>query len=338
MRTTRRRRMAWKVPLNQLANTSRRKVLATSVMSAISLAVRSSTATGEESSRSNASAQSADPMASVTTKDGVRIFYRDWGSKSAQPIVFHHGWPLSSDDWESQMLYFLSKGYRVIAHDRRGHGRSSQSADGHDMDHYAADVAALAAHLDLRNAIHVGHSTGGGEVARYVAQYGGNGRAAKAVLIGAITPIMIKTAANPGGLPLESFDSTRALLSANRAQLYRDIPAGPFFGFNREGAKVSQGVVDNWWRQGMMGSAKAHYDCIKAFSETDFTEDLKKIDVPVLVLHGDDDQIVPIADSALLSAKLVKNGTLKVYRGLAHGMCTTHPEIINPELLAFIKA
>jgi non-heme chloroperoxidase len=272
----------------------------------------------------------------ITTKDGTEIFYKDWGT--GQPIVFHHGWPLTSDDWDNQMLFFLAHGYRVIAHDRRGHGRSTQTDNGNDMDTYAADVAALAAHLDLRNAIHVGHSTGGGEVARYVAQYGGNRRAAKAVLIGAITPIMIKTAANPGGLPLESFDSTRALLSANRAQLYRDIPAGPFFGFNREGAKVSQGMVDNWWRQGMMGSAKAHYDCIKAFSETDFTEDLKKIDVPVLVMHGDDDQIVPIATTAQLAIKLLRSGTLKVYNGLPHGMATTHADLISADLLAFFKA
>ena len=270
-----------------------------------------------------------------TTKDGAQIFYKDWGT--GQPIVFHHGWPLSSDDWDAQMLYFLGKGFRVIAHDRRGHGRSTQTDTGNEMDTYAADVAALAAHLDLRNAIHIGHSTGGGEVARYVARHGGNGRVAKAVLIGAVPPIMLKTPANPGGLPLEVFDGFRAALVANRAQFFRDIPAGPFYGFNRDGAKVSQGVIDNWWRQAMMGGAKAHYDCIKAFSETDFTEDLKKIDVPVLVTHGDDDQIVPIADSALLAVKLLKRGTLKVYKGLPHGMATTHAETINPDLLAFIK-
>ena len=274
-------------------------------------------------------------MNSITTKDGVQIYYKDWGS--GQPIVFHHGWPLSSDDWDAQMMYLLSHGYRVIAHDRRGHGRSSQTAVGNEMDTYAADVAQLASHLDLRDAVHVGHSTGGGEVARYVAKHG-KGRVAKAVLVGAVPPIMVKTDSNPGGLPIEVFDGFRAALVANRAQFFRDVPAGPFFGFNRPGAKVSQGVIDNWWRQGMMGGAKAHYDCIKAFSETDFTEDLKAISVPVLIMHGDDDQIVPIADSALLSAKLVKNGTLKVYRGLPHGMCTTHPEIINPDLLAFIKA
>ncbi|AZN99135.1 alpha/beta hydrolase [Mesorhizobium sp. M9A.F.Ca.ET.002.03.1.2] len=274
-------------------------------------------------------------MSVFTTKDGTEIFYKDWGT--GQPIVFHHGWPLSADDWDNQMLFFLEKGYRVIAHDRRGHGRSTQTATGNEMDTYAADVAALVAHLDLKNAVHIGHSTGGGEVARYVARYGGDGRVAKAVLIGAVPPIMVKTDSNPGGLPIEVFDGFRAALVANRAQFYRDVPAGPFYGFNREGAKVSQGAVDNWWRQGMMGGAKAHYDCIEAFSETDFTDDLKKIDVPVLVMHGDDDQIVPIADSALLAAKLVKHGTLKVYKGLPHGMCTTHPEIINPDLLAFVQ-
>ncbi|SJM34983.1 MULTISPECIES: alpha/beta hydrolase [Mesorhizobium] len=274
-------------------------------------------------------------MSTFTTKDGTEIFYKDWGT--GQPIVFHHGWPLSADDWDNQMLFFLDKGYRVIAHDRRGHGRSTQTATGNEMDTYAADVAALVAHLDLKNAVHIGHSTGGGEVARYVARYGGEGRVAKAVLIGAVPPIMLKTDSNPGGLPIEVFDGFRAALVANRAQFYRDVPAGPFYGFNREGAKVSQGAVDNWWRQGMMGGAKAHYDCIEAFSETDFTEDLKKLDVPVLIMHGDDDQIVPIADSALLAAKLVKHGTLKVYKGLPHGMCTTHPEIINPDLLAFIQ-
>jgi len=270
----------------------------------------------------------------LTVKDGTQIYYKDWGS--GQPIVFHHGWPLSADDWDAQMMYFLSRGYRVVAHDRRGHGRSSQTDTGNEMDTYAADMVQLAAHLDLRNAIHVGHSTGGGEVARYVARHGA-GRVAKAVLIGAVPPIMVKSDKNPGGLPIEVFDGFRSALVANRAQFFRDVPAGPFYGFNRAGAKVSQGVIDNWWRQGMMGGAKAHYDCIKAFSETDFTEDLKSINVPVLIMHGDDDQIVPIADAALLSAKLVKKGTLKVYRGLPHGMCTTHPEVINPDLLAFIK-
>jgi len=276
-------------------------------------------------------------MSTITTRDGTEIFYKDWGSKSAQPVVFHHGWPLSADDWDNQMLYFLDKGFRVIAHDRRGHGRSTQTATGNEMDTYAADVAELAAALDLKNAVHIGHSTGGGEVAHYVAR-AEKGRVAKAVLIGAVPPIMVKSDKNPGGLPIEVFDGFRAALVANRAQFYVDIPTGPFFGFNRDGAKVSQGAIDNWWRQGMMGGAKAHYDCIKAFSETDFTEDLKAIDVPVLVMHGEDDQIVPIADSALLAIKLLKNGTLKTYEGLPHGMCTTHPEIMNPDLLAFIQA
>ena len=274
-------------------------------------------------------------MDTFTTKDGVQIFYKDWGN--GQPVVFHHGWPLSADDWDAQMMYFLAQGYRVIAHDRRGHGRSTQTADGNEMETYAADVAQLAAHLDLRNAIHVGHSTGGGEVARYVARHGA-GRVAKAVLIGAVPPVMVKSATNPGGLPIEVFDGFRAALVANRAQFFRDVPAGPFYGFNRPNAKVSEGVIDNWWRQGMMGGAKAHYDCIKAFSETDFTGDLKAIEAPVLIMHGDDDQIVPIADSAILAAKLVKNGTLKVYPGLPHGMCTTHPDLINPDLLRFFKS
>jgi non-heme chloroperoxidase len=274
-------------------------------------------------------------MSMIKTKDGTQIFYKDWGS--GQPIVFHHGWPLSADDWDNQMLFFLDKGYRVIAHDRRGHGRSSQTATGNEMDTYAADVAALAAALDLKDAIHVGHSTGGGEVARYVARHG-KGRVAKAVLIGAVPPVMVKSDKNPGGLPIEVFDGFRSALAANRAQFYLDVPSGPFYGFNRPGAKVSDGLIRNWWRQGMMGGAKAHYDCIKAFSETDFTEDLKKIDVPVLVMHGDDDQIVPIADSAPLTAKLVKQPTLKIYKGLPHGMCSTHPEIVNPDLLAFIRA
>ena len=270
----------------------------------------------------------------IATKDGTQIYYKDWGS--GQPIVFHHGWPLSADDWDAQMMFFLAKGYWVIAHDRRGHGRSSQTENGNEMDTYAADFAELAAHLDLRNAVHIGHSTGGGEVARYVARHGA-GRVAKAVLIGAVPPIMVKSEKNPGGTPIEVFDGLRAALLANRAQFFRDLPSGPFYGFNRPGAKVSQGTIDNWWRQGMMGGAKAHYDCIEAFSETDFTEDLKSINVPVLILHGDDDQIVPIADSAPLSAKLVKNGMLKVYPGLPHGMCTTEPELINRDLLAFIR-
>jgi len=275
----------------------------------------------------------------VTTKDGVEIFYKDWGPKDAQPIVFHHGWPLSSDDWDAQMLFFVSKGYRVVAHDRRGHGRSSQVSDGHDMDHYAADASAVAEHLNLRNAVHIGHSTGGGEVARYVAKYGQpQGRVAKAVLVSAVPPLMVKTAGNPDGTPIEVFDGFRNALAANRAQFFLDVASGPFYGFNREGAKVSQGVIDNWWRQGMMGSAKAHYDGIKAFSETDQTEDLKAITVPMLVTQGDDDQIVPYKDAVELQAKLLKNSTLKIYKGFPHGMLTTHADVINPDLLAFIKA
>ncbi|RSV44497.1 alpha/beta hydrolase [Sphingomonas sp. ABOLD] len=275
-------------------------------------------------------------MATITVKDGTTIFYKDWGPKTAQPIVFHHGWPLSADDWDAQMLYFLQHGYRVIAHDRRGHGRSTQTDTGNDMATYAADVIELADALDLKNAVHIGHSTGGGEVAAYVAR-SKPGRVAKAVLVGAIPPIMVKTASNPGGLPIEVFDGFRAALAANRAQFYLDVPSGPFYGFNRPGAKISQGIIQNWWRQGMMGGAKAQYDCIKAFSETDQTEDLKKIQVPVLFMHGDDDQIVPIADSAMLGVKLVKNGELKVYKGYPHGMLTTHADVLNPDLLAFIR-
>jgi non-heme chloroperoxidase len=275
----------------------------------------------------------------VTTKDGVEIFYKDWGPKDAQPIVFHHGWPLSSDDWDAQMLFFVLNGYRVVAHDRRGHGRSQQVSEGHDLDHYAADAAAVFEKLDLRNAVHIGHSTGGGEVARYVANYGEpQGRVAKAVLVSAIPPIMLKTAAYPGGLPIEVFNGFRSALAANRAQFFRDVPAGPFYGFNRPGAKVYPAVIDNWWRQGMMGGAKAHYDGIKAFSETDQTEDLKKISVPTLVMHGADDQIVPIAASAELSVKLLKNGALKVYDGYSHGMLTVNADVINPDLLAFVKS
>lgn len=277
-------------------------------------------------------------MSSITTSDGTQIYFKDWGSKNAQPLVFHHGWPLSADDWDSQMLYFVGNGYRVIAHDRRGHGRSGQVSDGHDMDHYAADVAAVVEHLDLRNAIHIGHSTGGGEATRYVARHGQKqGRVAKLVLIGAVPPLMIKTPANPGGMPVEILDGLRKQCAANRAQFYLDFASGPFYGFNRPGAKVSQGVIQNWWRQAMMGSTKAHYEGIKAFSETDFTEDLKVITVPTFVMHGDDDQIVPIANSAMLSVKLLRNGVLKVYERFPHGMCTTHADVINADLLAFIK-
>jgi non-heme chloroperoxidase len=274
-------------------------------------------------------------MSTVTTKDGVQIFYKDWGQ--GQPVVFHHGWPLSADDWDTQMLFFVHQGYRVIGIDRRGHGRSSQVSDDHDMDHYAADAAAVIDHLDLRNAVHIGHSTGGGEVARYVARHG-KGRVAKAVLMSAVPPIMVKTRGNPDGLPIEVFDSLRAGLAANRAQFYRDVASGPFYGFNRPGAKPLEGAIENWWRQGMMGGAKAHYDGIKAFSETDFTDDLKSIEVPTLVMHGDDDQIVPYNDAALLSSKLLKNATLKIYPGFPHGMLTTHADAINRDLLAFVKA
>ncbi|HSX56272.1 MAG TPA: alpha/beta hydrolase [Sphingomonas sp.] len=276
-------------------------------------------------------------MSTIVTGDGATIFYKDWGPKDGQPIMFHHGWPLSADDWDNQMLFFLHKGYRVIAHDRRGHGRSSQTWEGNEMDTYAADVAALVKALDLKGAIHVGHSTGGGEVAHYAAR-AEPGRIAKAVLIGAVPPVMVKKESNPEGLPIEVFDGFREALVANRAQFYIDVPAGPFYGFNRDGAKVSQGLIDNWWRQGMMGGAKAHYDCIKAFSETDFTEDLKALDIPVLVMHGTDDQIVPIHDSALKAIGLLKHGTLKTYEGLPHGLCATHPEVVNPDLLAFIES
>jgi non-heme chloroperoxidase len=276
-------------------------------------------------------------MSAITTKDGVEIFYKDWGPKDAQPIMFHHGWPLSSDDWDAQMLFFVQKGYRVVAHDRRGHGRSAQVSDGHDMDHYAADAFAVAEHLDLRNAVHIGHSTGGGEVARYVAKHGvPAGRVAKAVLVSAVPPLMLKTESNPEGLPLEVFDGFRAALAANRAQFFLDVPTGPFYGFNRPGAKVDQGVIQNWWRQGMMGSAKAHYEGIKAFSETDQTDDLKAITVPTLVLHGDDDQIVPIAAAALKSPKLLRRGTFKVYQGYGHGMLTVNADVLNADLLAFV--
>ena len=265
----------------------------------------------------------------------IDIYYKDWGS--GQPIVFSHGWPLSADDWDAQMLFFLNNGYRVIAHDRRGHGRSSQTGGGHDMDHYADDLAALTAHLALKNAVHVGHSTGGGEVAHYLARHG-ESRVAKAALISAVPPLMVKTEKNPGGLPKEVFDGLQAQLAANRAQFYYDLPAGPFYGFNRPGVKAAEPIIRNWWRQGMMGGAKAHYDGIVAFSQTDFTEDLKKITVPVLVMHGDDDQIVPYSDSAPLSAKLLKKSTLKTYKGFPHGMPTTQADTINADLLAFIRS
>jgi non-heme chloroperoxidase len=274
-------------------------------------------------------------MPFIKTKDGVEIFYKDWGK--GQPIVFSHGWPLSSDDWDAQMMFFLNHGFRVVAHDRRGHGRSTQVADGHDMDHYADDLAAVVAHLDLKGAVHVGHSTGGGEVVHYLARHG-ESRAAKGALLSAVPPLMVKTPANPGGLPKEVFDGFQSQLAANRAQFYRDVPGGPFYGFNRPGVTAQEGLIQNWWRQGMMGGAKAHYDGIVAFSQTDFTEDLKKIAIPVLVMHSEDDQIVPYAASGPLSAKLLKNGTLKTYKGFPHGMPTTHADTINADLLAFIKA
>jgi non-heme chloroperoxidase len=319
-------------------NPARREVLGLGLGAALLAGLPVRQAAAQPAVRINSRNERDDTMGTITTKDGVEIFYKDWGPRNAQPIVFHHGWPLSSDDWDAQMLYFVGKGYRVIAHDRRGHGRSAQVWDGHDMDHYAADAAAVTEHLDLRNAIHIGHSTGGGEATRYVARHGQpQGRIAKLVLIGAVPPIMVKTAANPGGLPLEVFDGFRAQLAANRSQFYLDIASGPFYSYNRPGATPSQGTIQNWWRQGMMGGAKAQYDSIKAFSETDFTEDLKIITVPTLVMHGNDDQVVPIADSALLSVKLLKNGTLKVYEKFPHGMCTTHADVVNPDLLAFIK-
>lgn len=273
-------------------------------------------------------------MPFIKTKDGTEIFYKDWGT--GQPIVFHHGWPLSADDWDTQMLYFLAKGYRVIAHDRRGHGRSTQTSGGHEMDTYAADVAELTAALDLKDAIHIGHSTGGGELARYVARHG-KGRVAKAVLVSSVPPIMVKSEKNPGGLPIEVFDDLRKQLAANRAQFYREVPM-PFYGFNRPGAKVIEGVVDNWWRQGMIGAANAHYECIKAFSETDFNSDLEAITVPTLVMHGDDDQIVPYADAGVLSAKIIKGAKLKIYPGYPHGMLTIHADVLNSDLLEFIQS
>ncbi|AFT69546.1 Hydrolase, alpha/beta fold family, putative [Alloalcanivorax dieselolei B5] len=276
-------------------------------------------------------------MATITSQDGTRIFYKDWGPKDAQPIVFHHGWPLSSDDWDNQMLFFLSQGYRVVAFDRRGHGRSDQTDTGNDMDTYAADTSDLVKALDLRNAIHVGHSTGGGVVARYVAR-AEPGRVAKAVLIGSVTPVMLQSAANPEGTPMEVFDGFRSALVSNRAQFFRDISTGPFYGFNREGAEISQGLIDNWWRQGMAGGAKAQYDSIQAFSETDFTEDLQAIEIPVLILHGEDDQVVPIAASAHKAIKPLPNGTLKTYPDLSHGLFATHPDQVNADLLEFIRA
>jgi non-heme chloroperoxidase len=320
----------------ELTISRRRALIGSAALSAV-MALPSSAFSQSTSKTARGNFQMTDSF--VKTKDGVDIFFKDWGPKDAQPIMFHHGWPLSSDDWDAQMLFFVQHGFRVVAHDRRGHGRSQQISGGHDMDHYAADAFAVVEHLNLKNAVHIGHSTGGGEVARYVAKFGQPaGRVAKAVLVSSVPPLMLKTASNPGGLAIEVFDGIRQGVAANRAQLFIDFPAGPFYGFNREGAKVYPGVIQNWWRQGMMGSAKAHYDGIKAFSETDQSEDLKKITVPTLVMHGDDDQVVPIDDSGRLSAKLLKNGTLKVYPGYPHGMLTTHADVINPDLLAFIKS
>ena len=277
-------------------------------------------------------------MSFITTRDGTEIFDKDWGPKEAQAIVFHHGWPLSADDWDNQMLFFLNEGFRVVAHDRRGHGRSAQVSDGHDMDHYAADASAVAEHLDLRNAVHIGHSTGGGQVARYVAKHGQpQGRVAKAILVSAVPPLMVKTEGNPDGTPIEVFDGFRAALAANRAQFFLDVPSGPFYGYNRSGAEPSQGVIENWWRQGMMGSAKAHYEGIKAFSETDQTEDLKAITVPTLVLAGDDDQIVPYKTGAIMQDKLLQNSRLIIYPGFSHGMLTVNADVVNADLLAFIR-
>ncbi|MBK5957597.1 alpha/beta hydrolase [Rhodoplanes elegans] len=326
-------------PTDDVTATTRRTALGLGAAAALAAVAGFPGGPAPARAQNSTTPKGSTSMPFVTTKDGVDIFYKDWGPKDAQPIVFHHGWPLSSDDWDAQMLFFVQKGFRVVAHDRRGHGRSTQVSGPHDMDHYAADAFAVVEHLDLKNAVHIGHSTGGGEVARYVAKHGQPaGRVAKSVLVSAIPPLMLKTEKNPGGLPIEVFDGFRAALAANRAQFYLDVASGPFYGFNRPNAKVSQGAIQNWWRQGMIGGAKAHYDGIKVFSETDQTEDLKTITVPTLVMHGDDDQIVPIEDSAKLAVKLLKNGTLKVYPGFPHGMLTTHADVINPDLLAFIKS
>jgi non-heme chloroperoxidase len=310
-----------------------------SALAAASVLSRPGSSTATESKfiggSAAASTEGTRAMDRITTKDGIQIFYKDWGK--GQPIVFSHGWPLSADDWDAQMMFFLNRGYRVIAHDRRGHGRSTQTSDGHDMDHYADDLAALTAYLDLKDVIHIGHSTGGGEVVRYLGRHG-ESRVAKAAIISAVPPLMVKTPANPGGLPKDVFDDYQTALAAGRSQFYRDVAAGPFYGFNRPGAKSSDAIIENWWRQGMMGGAKAHYDGVVAFSQTDFTEDLKTITVPVLVMHSEDDQIVPYAAAGPLSAKLLKNGTLKTYKDFPHGMPTTHAETINADLIAFLKA
>ncbi|MGV2140012.1 alpha/beta fold hydrolase [Agrobacterium sp. 16-2014-1-2a] len=321
--------------ISQSLPINRRGILISGAVTAVAMALPLSPAAAASKHQET---EGNKTMSYVTTKDGVEIFYKDWGPKDAQPIHFHHGWPLSSDDWGTQMLFFLANGYRVVAHDRRGHGRSQQVSEGHDMDHYAADANAVVEHLNLRNAIHIGHSTGGGEVARYVAKYGEpQRRVSKAILVSSVPPLMLKTVANPDGTPIETFNGYRTALAANRAEFYRDVASGPFYGFNRPDAKVYPGVIDNWWRQGMMGGAKPHYDGIKAFSETDQTEDLKKMTVPTLVTQGDDDQIVPYTDASEKQIKLLKNGTLKIYKGYPHGMLTTHADVINPDLLAFIK-
>ncbi len=311
---------------------SRRQAMASA---AVTLAMASQGVAKDKPAPSRTKAAKSTTDSFIRTKDGVEIYYKDWGS--GQPIMFHHGWPLSADDWDPQLMYFVEKGYRVIAHDRRGHGRSSQVSDGHDMDHYAADVAAVVDQLDLHDTIHIGHSTGGGEALAYVARHGKD-RAARLVMLAAVPPIMLKTASNPGGTPMEVFDSYRAAVAGNRAQFYHDVASGPFFGFNRPGAQVYPALIQNWWRQGMMGSVKAHYDGIKAFSETDFTDDLKKITVPTLIMQGDDDQVVPIADAALLSAKIVKNAKLKVYKGYPHGFMTVHADEVNADIQAFITS
>ncbi len=324
---------------HDLAEITRRQMLIAASAATASLAFGPSAWAQMGSGENNPSSSTRkgrNAMSTITTKDGNEIFYKDWGDKAAQPVVFSHGWPLSADDWDGQMLFFLQRGYRVIAHDRRGHGRSSQIATGHDLDHYADDLAAVTEHLDLRRAIHVGHSTGGGEVTRYIARHGTK-RVAKAVLVSAVPPLMLKTQSNPGGLPIEVFDGIRAGVASNRPQFYLDLTM-PFYGFNRPNAKVSEGIRQHWWLQGMMGSIQAHYLGIKAFSETDFTEDLKRIDVPTLVMHGTDDQIVPYTDAGVLSAKLLKNATLKLYDGYPHGMCATNPDVINADLLTFFKS
>ena len=322
-------------PSESVSLSTRRDLLLGGVGAAVAAAAASGLPARASAEREGKAHPGKPGGGTIVTADGVEIYYKDWGT--GQPIVFSHGWPLSADDWDAQMMFFVERGYRVIAHDRRGHGRSSQTPDGHDMDHYADDLAALTAHLDLKQAVHVGHSTGGGEVVRYLGRHG-TSRVAKAAILAAVPPLMVKTAANPGGLDKSVFDGIQKQVATNRAQFYMDLPSGPFYGYNRAGAKASQGVITNWWRQAMMGSAKAHYDGVVAFSQTDFTEDLKKISVPVLVMHGDDDQIVPYADSAPLSAKLLKAATLKTYKGFPHGMPTTHADTINADLLAFLKS